>query len=438
MANMWRKILVALLLGAAAWGQDIFTQVYSPFAAVRNIPWGNGAGAMNNTFWFNSIAPELGTCVIVYNNNPTSAHSFTLVVQQSSDPNTSGFTGFSKLWTAVAGSTTFPFSLAANTSLSMFYATRSSSFIALTFSGTATQAGNPDTANIIIVEADVVSCANSGASNSVQGIIPDGGSSPNVSPVLIGGWKNTAGTITNVSQTVAVDSATRGMSVGRQSSLVATSTDNTNAASLVAWDPGFAPGSGTMAPLVVPFGGADDTSSPGVTTRFKTTKDFGLMTSNAWQWESGNPTARHAMHAQTDSVNPAGGFDLLSVNQAGASSGLFLNRIVISCSVACDILINRTSAQGNTCTAVTARKAFNESLATTSANAVQTNCTLGNPPVINQSFHLWLAANTVQIMDMTGYWMGAGGGTNGFSVVNNTAIAAGTVSVTIEWDERAP
>src|SRR5215831_7135194 len=191
---MIKKLFCFLLLATALYGQDIFQQVYTPYVSFRNIPWGSGAGAMNNTFWFNSLAPEDGVCVSIYNNNPTNSHSLTLVVSQTSDATAQGFTGFSGLWIAVNGTTAFPITVNASSVTSIFYATRSSAYMALTFSGTAVQAGNPDTANIIAVQANSFNCANSGSLINVLGAFQTGTIVPATAqlPVFIGGFDVTS------------------------------------------------------------------------------------------------------------------------------------------------------------------------------------------------------------------------------------------------------
>lgn len=425
-----KKVVFALIvLVACAFGQDIYQQAYTPFVQFRNIPWGNGAGAVNNTFWFNSLAPEDGVCVAIYNNDPTNAHSFTLAVSQSSDPATQGFTGFSVLWTPVPGTVAFPFNLPANTSTSLFYATRSAAFVALTFSNS----NAPSTANIIAVEGDVLSCAANAASNSVQGIIPSGNGAPNIAPVLVGGWKESGGYQFTTAQMSAVDSSTYGWLVGMQNSIGSSDFVNSN------YYAGASPfeTSGQSAGLwtTIPFGSQDDSASPGPIGRFKNSKNFGLMSSNHWQWAS-NFNDHLAFESSNDAVNPAAGFMVIGLNTNANNTGLFPYRFWLSCSVACDLKINRTSDTGTTCSSGTRNKAFEQSLTVPGGITVIIGSCVTNPTVLNQISHIYLSAGVPQLIDMSGYWMGASSSSTGFDVVNNTLIAAGTVSVTMEWEER--
>lgn len=434
--------LFCILLVKYSAAADQYQNVYTPFVAFRNIPWGNGAIAVNNTFWFNSLAPEMGTCIVVYNNNPTNSHTYTLAVASASDPATGGFTGFAKNWTAVSPvvSTTFPVTVTALGNNAIFYATRSSAFIAMTFSATATAAGSPDTANIIAVQsANSTSCANSLAqANQVQGLLQDGTAFSNGSnnPIMVAGGQENGNVFSYVVKQMYVDAGTNGLLVGKVSS---SSNDQVTPAYI---STGY---SGSVNPAIMTaglFASSDDTSSPGELTRVKATKKYGLMVSNSFAYGSGQNTGSVAASSYSfsqDFVNPAAGALLFAQNQTNiqTNTATSLYRIVASCSAACDVIINRTSTGGSACTAATIHKAGDESSQPASVLQYQTGPCTTVPTVINQIFHLFLAANTPYALDTNGYWQFfQGGSTHGFDVVQGAALT-GTISISVEFGERS-
>jgi hypothetical protein len=440
--------LFLLFGGTPLHAQDIFKRTATPFVQFGGpgqpvVPWGPGAGAFNNNFWFNMLFPEQGVCVWVTNNNPISAHSFSLVVSSTANPSVPGFTGFTGQWvtTTDALGTTFPFSLAANTTKSFFFAARSSAYVNLGFSGSAALGGVPDTATIEAVETNSANCSAVVIGNTVIGPTPAGSaiSVSNNNPLVIGGKQNSGGAETSTAMFADIDSATHGLLIGTLTSwneaLTTFGLSQMNAGS------GGGPPLGQM---VLPVGSQSDVA-PGAGSgdtfaMFRASHAYGLATSSIFAWaatQEANNSQQPMMsfQAQKDAVNPAGGALLLSVNVNNATNqGFTPFRITVSCSAACDYTINRVSDAGNTCSSVTVTKVFDPTLtgATLYVGASTGTC-VANPTITATYYHFWLAAGGTQVTDMTGYYTKRQGATgNGFDVQMGGALT-GTASSTIEF-----
>ena len=134
-----------------------------------------------------------------------------------------------------------------------------------------------------------------------------------------------------------------------------------------------------------------------------------------------NATILHHFMNNTGNINPA------------------YKTLIISCSAACEIFINRTSALGTTCTALTIR---NEQLGNN--NTVQAaatgdqaeNACATQPTATYQIFDLQLPASSTYTLDLSGFVnfhnVTAGGG---IDVVNNVNMASGNVAATLLFAE---
>ena len=191
----WALFLVPMLARAQ---QDI--QVISgnnPYIALgRNLAWGgSGVGNLNNNFIFHPTDPNIGFCLFLANNNPSSSHSVSVAVSQTGDPNQTSFQGQTGKWFNVPTVTSFPTTVAANTVVGINYKTTASANIAVQFSGATTQAGSPDTVNIFAVQTNQSACG-SLAANSVQGVYQNGTNVTNAQdfPLIVGGLQQPGST----------------------------------------------------------------------------------------------------------------------------------------------------------------------------------------------------------------------------------------------------
>lgn len=157
------RVFIGLLLAGLAFGQqDIQLQGKAPYRDVgRGLVWGSsGAGStvgINNNFIFTPQNPDEGICVFVANNNPTSAHSLTVSVHQTGDAQARNYTGNTGRF--VADTVINPVSTIAASSMGVSYVhTNAGAYVVLSISGTTTQTGSPDTADVFIVETQHLSC----------------------------------------------------------------------------------------------------------------------------------------------------------------------------------------------------------------------------------------------------------------------------------------
>lgn len=424
---------VAISLAPLAHSQvDVFISGRNPYTVIgRSVAWGSGAGAVNNNFVFSPVTTDSSICVYVRNNNPTNAHSFTLAVQQTGDPQVFRFTGNGGAWGATQSANTFPASVAANSTIGFYFRSNAAAMLALQFTGSVVQAGTPDTADIFAVQPS--SQSNCGVTFSNTPVVGPAaaGTTVAINPILIGAYQMNTGTTTQTIRPLYSENTTNGFIVGTQNGLnsdgsgVGYHTESLNDGGL-----------GNVGIVsVLPHGSMDDAGG-GTLARFKNSHKFGLETSSPFAFGA-NEVIHDSWGVFTDNVNPTAGFNLMAVNENGSSpGGLMLNRIIIGCSAACDVQIWRTSALGSACTALTPFKVFEESVAAaTSTTAVKGTCTT-NPATINQVMHVFVAAGATQIVDMTGYWQHvATTGAKGFMLLAGAAVT-GTVSTTIEWTER--
>lgn len=443
----WRLLACWVLATSSLFAQDIRKTTTTNFVQFLNVPWGNGAGAFNNNFWFNTLQTEQGVCVWISNNNPTNAHAFSLTVSSTANPAIPGFTGFTSQWTSTtnAAGTSFPFTLSAASTTTFFYTARSSAFIALQFSGSAAAGGNPDTANIIAVLTSAANCTAIVIGNTVIGPTPDGSSitTANNQPVVVGGKQAIAGVAYTQNATTAyIDSGTHGWLVGTTTDINESSTPRGTSINI---------GAGITGPpavlQVMNYGqqtdvamgaGAGDTVSP-----FRSSRPYGTAVGSIWDWASTSSTGAvgaplQTFNSRTDQVNPAAGTLLLSVNTTNvANNGLTPYRITVSCSDACDFFVQRVTDAGTTCAAGTIVRSYDPTLGSVGNYAAVTGGCVANPTATQVLFHIWLQAGSTWQQNMVGYWWRTAAPVgSGFDVVSGGAVAAGTMSTMFEYLSR--
>lgn len=429
-------------LGTPLFAQDVFKRATTPYVQFPAVPWGGGAGAFNNTFWFNTLEPEQGVCIYITNNSQLNNHTFgTLNVSVTANPNVPGFTGFTQQWVGVPNTNvTLPITILLGNTKAFFFPSRGAAFVAVTFNGSVALGGNNDTATIIMVLENSTSCSDSTATgiSQVIGPTPAGSaiSGSNNQPVVIGGKQQVTGVENATAMFADIDSNTRGLIVGNADTPF---WNNYNGS---VWTPvEISTGNNVSGHSLMPIldlGAGNDVSTPAANP-IQTVKNYGLAVSDGWAWTSGTSGCAAncgALFYANDTVNPAAGFLLASVTQTGTTGSITPARVTIGCSANCDVFINKINSNGNTCTAAASVKAFDNSQGGTAQNnTVQTGACVANPAVQSQVKHVYLLANTTLVVDLTGYWT-QGTAAEGFDVVNGAAIAAGNVSITFEWNER--
>lgn len=125
----------------------------------KNLVWGNtGVGGANNYFIFSPLNPDQRYCGFIVNNNPTTAHSYTLSAWQTGDPNQSTFiNNVSGRWIqdTVQGNTG---TVAAGATTTFYVHANAGARFAISLTGATTQAGVPDTLDFFVVQTTGESC----------------------------------------------------------------------------------------------------------------------------------------------------------------------------------------------------------------------------------------------------------------------------------------
>lgn len=147
----------------------------------QNVAWNQ----LSQNYIFTPLTPDDGVCLYIQNNNPTSAHSFTLQIKQTGDSSLTKFQGNSAKWTAATVYNT-PASVSAGAVVSLFASIQAAARVTVAISGTSSASGSPDTANIFGVQTATGVCGAAGGAIAVQGPTAPG-QVPTSNPVYVGG-----------------------------------------------------------------------------------------------------------------------------------------------------------------------------------------------------------------------------------------------------------
>jgi hypothetical protein len=154
--NKLRALLLFCFMSTLAFSQavDIRFNSIGPYNDLaRGVAWGaTGVGNSDNSYIFPPSNPQETTCVYISNNNPTSAHAFTLSLRYSGDPRTTGYltsTTQQGRWknVSILSDTVQP--LATN---NYSFSSPGAAWAQVQISGTSPQTGSPDTVDIYLVQ----------------------------------------------------------------------------------------------------------------------------------------------------------------------------------------------------------------------------------------------------------------------------------------------
>jgi hypothetical protein len=350
-------------------------------------------------------------------------------VTQTGDPGLNTFIGFTGRWFTVPTVTTFPVTTPAGTTIGINYKTTASAGVTVSFSGGSLQAGSPDTVDVFAVQTTQSACGALPA-NAVQGPYQQGTNVTlaNQFPLLIGGLTSPGSTGT--AQGMHLGTGGNGLladgAVCCQS--WASGFQANPASNLMSWQGAI--GQANMFPLG--FVGAK-----GVAAGFTENNFLGIATNQFYLTASGEP----AFSVFGRAVNPVANTTILhQFFQNTASVNAAYKFLTLSCSAACEIFVNRTSALGTTCTALTVRNlqlGNNGTVQAAATGDLAENACATQPTATYQIFDISLGAGGTQILDLTGFVnfhnATAGGG---IDVVENSAVAAGNVSATLTYMEQ--
>lgn len=142
-----RILASVLVFSLAAAATDTHIAGASNYGVIgRNQSW---AANVAGNYILDLISPNTNLCLYTLNNNPVSAHSFTIQIQAHGDLSHTAFTG-TLGWRTVFGPATF--NAAAGTAVPIFVTLNGAAHVAIGFTGVAGQPGSPDTADIYFVQ----------------------------------------------------------------------------------------------------------------------------------------------------------------------------------------------------------------------------------------------------------------------------------------------
>lgn len=149
----------------------------------RSLAW---SGA-NQTWIIAPASPNESLCLSIQNNNPTSSHSFTLLVAQTSDPALINYTNNSSLWIPdVVNGSASPVSASSTNNVSV--SVSGAANVAIQISGATSASGSPDTVSIFVVQGAPCTSATTWEINSA----PAFGARATVSLAAVTGVRHTA------------------------------------------------------------------------------------------------------------------------------------------------------------------------------------------------------------------------------------------------------
>lgn len=396
----------------------------SPYVTIgRGLIWGgNGLGTVGQNFIFHPIDANEGFCLFIFNNNPTNAHSVSVTVAQTGDPTIQSYQGQTARWTSVPTQTTFPVSVGASTLVGINYKTTASAGIVISFTGNATQAGSPDSADIFTVQTNQSACG-SLATNSVQGPFLDGSTvtAQNRFPLLQGGLDSS-----NIA---------RGAGIGlngfgnANSQIFSPGSVNTNL---------FQKQSNTFNTVYGSTGGVSPAGVLFASFPMRLSGLGNLVPGDITDELRAHTPFNNSFYVSTSTTNPGAATSLLHIFCSACAVAITPVRLRIACNATtptnCDFEILRTTAIGTTCTTPVGNNMFLGAAGAPGAT-LQTTCT-GAPTTTGTSlFREFIASNQTAVIDMTGFMINTSTA-QGILIRNTTAITTGTMNVSLEWAEE--
>ena len=156
MRTMRLAVLLATLLFCFAVPQshasDISINPVGPvFPISPLLTWGvAGPGGFNNNFYFSPLNASESVCVYVYNKNTTSSHTFATKILVSANPgNTTPSDG---TWNQAAVWTNMNAPVSPGVAANISASVSGAALVAVSFSGSSTQSGSPETAQVVITQ----------------------------------------------------------------------------------------------------------------------------------------------------------------------------------------------------------------------------------------------------------------------------------------------
>lgn len=179
---LWRVFLaVALLAVNAPASSDVHISGASYYVTLAAaVPWGQLAA----NYVFTPESSDVGVCLFVENQNPSSAHAITVTAFQTGNPSLTSYAANPNLWAASTLVSKFT-SVPAASVASMYINASGAANVAIVISGTTALSGIPDTANVFMVQVPSQECGSAGGAQMIQGAVASGGAYNSINPVVI-------------------------------------------------------------------------------------------------------------------------------------------------------------------------------------------------------------------------------------------------------------
>ena len=443
---VWRISQVAfcaialLLCSPIAWSQqDITIPGLNTYTVLgRGLTWGGTTGAVNNNFIFQVLNPNTQVCLYITNNNPSSSHSFTVALWQAGDPQVKSFQQFPAKWAQTITNQIFPKTVNAASTVGIFFNVSAAALLTAQFTGGTTQGGSPDTADLFAVQTTAGGCGlSSGTPVPVIGAQLQGTNQTagNQFPVLIGGYAS-PGVAGNIE---GLHLGTTGNGLLLDGSVCCQ-----------AFAAGF---QGNPASNFMSLAGSINTQQEreqvvdvfnlgffgqkGTAAGFVKTNFLEIASDQFWNGAGTVP----AWVALGKITNPGANATLLEhfLTNAAAINPAY-KTLVLSCSAACELLVQRVTARGTTCTAITAQNIQVGNGGTQQAPVapdVTENACTGAPTASTAMFDLQLGAGLPATLDLTGFanFHSPTGNGSGISVQVVTALT-GIATASLTWAEQ--
>lgn len=149
-------VLIAMFsLPVRATDVPIFPKGAIDSTALQSLIWGNsGAQGFNNNYFFTPNALNESVCVFVYNNNTTNPHTFTASINVTGNPNSSATLNppSGATWQSAASNNGLLAATSPGTPGGLGAQVSGAALVSINLSASSTQAGSPDTANVVIVQ----------------------------------------------------------------------------------------------------------------------------------------------------------------------------------------------------------------------------------------------------------------------------------------------
>lgn len=146
----------------------------------QGVPWNQ----LSQNYIFTPESPNIGVCLSVENNNPTSSHAISVTAYQNGDPALATYAGSTGFWIADPITNNFT-TVAANTVQTLYFPAQAAAHVAIVVRSTVSATGTPDTANIFAVQSTTGTCGAVSGALPVQGPAAVG-NAPAGNPVWIG------------------------------------------------------------------------------------------------------------------------------------------------------------------------------------------------------------------------------------------------------------